>query len=195
MGEVAATLSAKGISPAGPVGGIFEPELLNEGEGRVTIFLPCDPLPQPVGRVSTDIIPPAELATMVHLGSNTEVDRTYGALAAYVTSMRSRSTGRFASTTSSAPPTPQTSRCGKPKLGGRSSGPGPPRPAPKGKKPRPPQPPTRRQRVTALMATEPNRTWSGRELRRPRAGDSNRPGELRRLHLLRRRWSRGTSIE
>ena len=85
MGEVAATLSAKGISPAGPVGGIFEPELLNEGEGRVTIFLPCDPLPQPVGRVSTDIIPPAELAIMVHLGSNTEVDRTYGALAAYVT--------------------------------------------------------------------------------------------------------------
>ena len=67
------------------MGGIFEPELLNEGEGRVTIFLPCDPLPQPVGRVSTDIIPPAELAIMVHLGSNTEVDRTYGALAAYVT--------------------------------------------------------------------------------------------------------------
>ena len=85
MGEVAATLSAQGISPAGPVGGIFEPELLNEGEGRVTIFLPCDPLPQPVGRVSTAIIPPAELAIMVHLGSNTEVDRTYGALAAYVT--------------------------------------------------------------------------------------------------------------
>ena len=85
MGEVAATLSAQGISPAGPVGGIFEPELLNEGEGRVTIFLPCDPLPQPVGRVSTTVIPPAELATTVHLGSNTEVDRTYGALAAYVT--------------------------------------------------------------------------------------------------------------
>jgi effector-binding domain-containing protein len=31
------------------------------------------------------VIPPAELATIVHLGSNTEVDRTYGALAAYVT--------------------------------------------------------------------------------------------------------------
>ena len=54
-------------------------------KGRVTIFLPCDPLPQPVGRVSTTVIPPAELATIVHLGFNTEVDRTYGALAAYVT--------------------------------------------------------------------------------------------------------------
>jgi DNA-binding transcriptional MerR regulator len=85
MGEVAATLSAQGISPAGPMGGIFDAELLNEGEGRVTIFLPSDPLPQPVGRVSTAIIPPAELAVTVHLGSNTEVDRTYGALAAYVT--------------------------------------------------------------------------------------------------------------
>jgi Insertion element 4 transposase N-terminal/Transposase DDE domain len=31
-------------------------------------------------------------------------------------------------------------------------------------KPRPPQPPTRRQRVTALMTTEPHRDWSGREL-------------------------------
>src|SRR5579864_6504404 len=85
IGEVAANLSAQGISPAGPVGGIFDAELLNEGEGRVTIFLPSDPLPQPVGRVSTATIPPAELAMTVHLGSNTEVDRTYGALAAYVT--------------------------------------------------------------------------------------------------------------
>jgi DNA-binding transcriptional MerR regulator len=85
MGEVAATLTAQGISPAGPLGGIFDTELFSEDRGRVTIFLPCDPLPQPVGRVSTTVIPPAELATIVHLGSNTEVDRTYGALAAYVT--------------------------------------------------------------------------------------------------------------
>src|ERR1700758_575548 len=76
MGEVAATLSAQGISPAGTVGGIFDAELLNEGEGRVTIFLPCDPLPQPVGRVSTAMIPATELAMTVHFGSNTEVDQT-----------------------------------------------------------------------------------------------------------------------
>ena len=85
MGEVAATLTAQDISPAGPLGGIFDQELFTEDRGRVTIFLPCDSLPQPVGRVSTTVIPPAELATIVHLGSNTEVDRTYGALAAYVT--------------------------------------------------------------------------------------------------------------
>jgi DNA-binding transcriptional MerR regulator len=85
MGEVAATLSAQGINPAGPLGGIYDTELFTEGRGRVTIFLPSDPLPQPVGRVSTTVIPPAELATIVHLGSSTEVDRTYGALAGYVT--------------------------------------------------------------------------------------------------------------
>lgn len=85
MGEVAATLSAQGINPAGPLGGIYDTELFTEGRGRVTIFLPSDPLPQPVGRVSTTVIPSAELATIVHLGSSTEVDRTYGALADYVT--------------------------------------------------------------------------------------------------------------
>jgi DNA-binding transcriptional MerR regulator len=85
MGEVAATLSAQDIDPAGPLGGIYDTELFTEGRGRVTIFLPCDPLPKPVGRVSTTIVPPAELAVTVHLGSNTEVDQTYGALAAYVT--------------------------------------------------------------------------------------------------------------
>jgi effector-binding domain-containing protein len=85
MGEVAATLSAQDITPAGPLGGIYDTELFTEGRGRVTIFLACDPLPRPVGRVSTTVIPPAELATIVHLGSNTEVDRTYGALADYVT--------------------------------------------------------------------------------------------------------------
>ncbi|WP_370148149.1 MerR family transcriptional regulator [Streptacidiphilus sp. EB129] len=85
MGEVAATLSAQGINPAGSLGGIYDTELFTEGRGRVTIFLPSDPLPQPVGRVSTTVIPPAELATIVHPGSSTEVDRTYGALADYVT--------------------------------------------------------------------------------------------------------------
>jgi DNA-binding transcriptional MerR regulator len=85
MGEVAATLSAQDITPAGPLGGIFDAELFTQERGRATIFLPCDPLPQPVGRVNTTVIPAVELAMTLHLGSNTEVDRTYGALAAYVT--------------------------------------------------------------------------------------------------------------
>jgi hypothetical protein len=39
-----------------------------------------------------------------------------------------------------------------------------PRPGPKDKRPRPPRPPTRRQRVIALMSTDPHRAWSGQEL-------------------------------
>src|SRR5580700_2381584 len=39
--------------------------------------------------------------------------------------MSLRPPGRFASTTSSAPPIPQTTRCGEPKSDGRSSKPGP----------------------------------------------------------------------
>src|SRR5258706_9076811 len=85
MGDLAATLSAQDITPAGPAGGVFDTELFTEDRGRATIFLPCDPVPQPIGRVSATVIPPAELATIVHPGPHTDIDRTYGVLAAYVT--------------------------------------------------------------------------------------------------------------
>src|SRR5579864_9413082 len=49
MGEVAATLSAQGISPAGPLGGIYDTELFTDDRGQVTIFIPCDPLKKRVG--------------------------------------------------------------------------------------------------------------------------------------------------
>jgi DNA-binding transcriptional MerR regulator len=85
IGELAATLSAQDINPAGPAGGIFDTELFTEDRGRATVFLPCDPVPEPIGRVSATVIPPAELATIVHPGPHTDIDRTYGVLAAYVT--------------------------------------------------------------------------------------------------------------
>ena len=85
IGELAATLSAQDIDPAGPAGGVFDTELFTEDRGRATVFLPCDRVTQPIGRVSATVIPPAELATIVHSGPHTDIDRTYGALAAYVT--------------------------------------------------------------------------------------------------------------
>jgi len=48
-------------------------------------FRDLDMPPQPMGRVSATVIPPAELATIVHPGPHAGIDRTYGALAAYVT--------------------------------------------------------------------------------------------------------------
>jgi DNA-binding transcriptional MerR regulator len=85
IGELVATLSAQHISPAGPAGGVFETEIFTEDRGQATIFLPCDPVPQSIGRVSATVIPPAELAMIVHPGSHTDIDRSYGALGTYVT--------------------------------------------------------------------------------------------------------------
>jgi len=85
MGELTATLRAQDINPTGPAGGVFDTELFTDERGRATIFLPCHPSPRPVGRVSITVIPPAELATIVHPGPHTDIDRTYGALASYVT--------------------------------------------------------------------------------------------------------------
>jgi DNA-binding transcriptional MerR regulator len=85
IGELTATLAAQEINLTGPAGGVFETELFTDDRGRATIFLPCHPSPRPVGRVGSTVIPPAELATIVHPGPHTDIDRTYGALAAYVT--------------------------------------------------------------------------------------------------------------
>jgi DNA-binding transcriptional MerR regulator len=85
IGELTAALAAQDINPAGPAGGVFDTELFTDDRGRATIFLPCHPSPRSVGRVNITVIPPAELATIIHAGPHTDIDRTYGALAAYVT--------------------------------------------------------------------------------------------------------------
>jgi DNA-binding transcriptional MerR regulator len=85
IGELTATLAAQAIDPTGPAGGVFDTEIFTDERGRATIFLPCDLSPRPVGRVSSAVIPPVELSTIVHPGPHTDIDRTYGALGAYVT--------------------------------------------------------------------------------------------------------------
>jgi DNA-binding transcriptional MerR regulator len=85
VGEIHATLSAQGIAPGGPPGGIYANELFSEERGEATIFLPADGEVRPVGRVGSFAAPPIELAVITHIGSHTDVDRSYGALATYVT--------------------------------------------------------------------------------------------------------------
>jgi DNA-binding transcriptional MerR regulator len=85
IGELTATLAAQNIDPTGPAGGVFSMELFTDERGQATIFVPCHPSPRPMGRISSTIIPPAELATIVHPGPHKGIDRTYGALGAYVT--------------------------------------------------------------------------------------------------------------
>ena len=84
LGELSATLAAQEIPVTGLAGGIYADELFTEGRGEATLFLPCAGEIRPTGRVKSVIVPEAELATIVHAGPHTDVDRSYGALAAYV---------------------------------------------------------------------------------------------------------------
>lgn len=65
-------------------GGVFADGLFTEHRGEVTVFVPCDAPVRPVGRVRPLVVPATELAVIEHHGPPSEVDRSYGALAAYV---------------------------------------------------------------------------------------------------------------
>jgi DNA-binding transcriptional MerR regulator len=84
FGELSATLSAQGLRRAGPAGGIYSNAIFTHGHGEATVFLPCDGVVRPVGRVATFVVPEVELATIEHCGPHTNIDIAYGALATYV---------------------------------------------------------------------------------------------------------------
>ena len=84
MGEIQGTLSAQGIVASGAPGGIYANELFTEERGDATLFFPVTGEVRPVGRVGPVWVPGAELAVIVHKGSHDDVDRSYGALATYV---------------------------------------------------------------------------------------------------------------
>ncbi len=84
MGEIQGTLSAQGIAASGPPGGIYAYELFAEERGDATLFFPVTREVRPVGRVGPIWVSGAELAVIVHNGSHDDLDRSYGALATYV---------------------------------------------------------------------------------------------------------------
>jgi DNA-binding transcriptional MerR regulator len=84
LGELRATLAAQDIAVTGPAGGIYADELFTDARGEATLFLPLTGEIRPAGRVESVIVPEAELATIEHAGPHAEIDRSYGALAAYV---------------------------------------------------------------------------------------------------------------
>jgi DNA-binding transcriptional MerR regulator len=84
LGELRATMAAQHIDAAGPAGGIFANELFADERGEATVFLPCTQPVRPMGRVSPLVVPPVDLATIVHSGSHKGIDRAYGALGSYV---------------------------------------------------------------------------------------------------------------
>jgi effector-binding domain-containing protein len=52
--------------------------------GQAMVFIPCDRTVE-IGRVSPSIIPPVELAILIHEGSPANIDLACGSLATYVT--------------------------------------------------------------------------------------------------------------
>jgi len=85
LGELYATLDAQQLTTDGPSGGIYATELFAHDQGQATVFVPCGTPVRPVGRVLPLTVPAAELATIIHHGPHTGMDRSYGALASYVT--------------------------------------------------------------------------------------------------------------
>jgi DNA-binding transcriptional MerR regulator len=84
FGEIYATLAAQHAPPDGPGGGIYANDLFAHDRGEATVFVPCNASFRPSGRVEPLVIPAVELAITVHPGAHADLDRTYGALAAYV---------------------------------------------------------------------------------------------------------------
>jgi DNA-binding transcriptional MerR regulator/effector-binding domain-containing protein len=83
LGELYATLDARGVAASGPAGGIYATALFAEERGEATVFVPAAAEVQGLGRVVPFTV---ELAVITHAGSHADVDRAYGALAAYVSS-------------------------------------------------------------------------------------------------------------
>jgi DNA-binding transcriptional MerR regulator len=84
LGELTATLAAQSVTTTGPPGAVVTNDFFAIDRGAITIFVPsADPI-GPVGRVEACALPAVELATIVHEGSHIDVDRSYGALATYV---------------------------------------------------------------------------------------------------------------
>jgi DNA-binding transcriptional MerR regulator len=84
MAELRAIVKAQKLAPTGVLGGIFANSLFAHGRGEATLFIPCEGNVRSTARVSGCLIPQTEIAALVHEGSYSNVDMTYGALATYV---------------------------------------------------------------------------------------------------------------
>jgi DNA-binding transcriptional MerR regulator len=84
VGEIQASLAAQDVAAAGPPAATIASEFFADERGKLTVYVPASSPIRPVGRVTQTTIPAQELATIVHDGSHDDIDRSYGALATYV---------------------------------------------------------------------------------------------------------------
>jgi DNA-binding transcriptional MerR regulator len=84
MVELDRTLSARGLAPTGPCGGLYDNALFTDERGDAVVYVPVAD-PPTSGRVRPFVVPAAELAITVHRGPHDDIDVSYGALGTYVT--------------------------------------------------------------------------------------------------------------
>jgi DNA-binding transcriptional MerR regulator/effector-binding domain-containing protein len=85
LGELRATVQAQGLPATGPPGGVFASELFQQDRGQATVFIPVPGRLRPIGRVTPQVIPAAELAIISHRGSLADADLSYAKLGSYAT--------------------------------------------------------------------------------------------------------------
>jgi DNA-binding transcriptional MerR regulator len=85
LGELRATVRAQRRPAAGPAGGVFASELFQTDRGQATVFIPLLGPVRPIGRVTSLVIPAAELAIITHYGSLEDTDLSYATLGSYAT--------------------------------------------------------------------------------------------------------------
>jgi DNA-binding transcriptional MerR regulator/effector-binding domain-containing protein len=85
LGELHAAVRAQGLPVTGPAGGVFASELIQQDRGQATVFIPVQGSVRPIGRVTSAVIPAAELAIISHHGSLADADLSYARLGSYAT--------------------------------------------------------------------------------------------------------------
>ena len=83
LGELRAAVAAQGLPATGPAGGVFASELFQTDRGQATVFIPVQGSMRPIGRVTSLVIPAAELAVITHDGSLADADLSYAKLGSY----------------------------------------------------------------------------------------------------------------
>ncbi|WP_380165571.1 MerR family transcriptional regulator [Jannaschia sp. R86511] len=79
----AAELAAVVGRPTGPLGGLYDNELFEQGRGHVLLYRPTASPPR-AGRVRPVTLPAVELAVTTHRGEHDDIDVSYGRLGAWV---------------------------------------------------------------------------------------------------------------
>jgi effector-binding domain-containing protein len=64
---------------------VYAIELMQQDRGQATVFIPVPGRVRPIGRVTSLVIPAAELAIISHHGSLADADLSYAKLGSYAT--------------------------------------------------------------------------------------------------------------